>query len=307
METQSLSQKISTGWRLGKIAFVFIENHKKILFFNFLSGILYAITGLFFLALIIENSALRLAFSSQSFHSSSSLLCFLFLFISITSSVITKVALSFYTAQLFEGKPASIRASFVRSFHRLQTIIGWAFFDATIGTFLSALRSEKKGLSMSILALILKTTISISWSIISFFVVPLIALQDYGLIDTIKCSTETMKKTWGETIGATFNVNLIGALFITLWYTLFFGSLYLIITYAQPHPLPTQNILFIGILGITGIIIPLFVVMLIMTTVTTILKTALFNYTQNKPTGPFDKQLLKNSFIEKKNITASII
>ncbi len=297
MTRQSTFQKLSTGWQLGKIAFRFVEHHKKTLLFTFVSGIFYTLTGISFLALILGNNILRLAFSSHATSYFSWFLCFMFFFISISMSVFMQVALSFYTAQLLEERPASIRASLNRSLERLDVILGWGLFDATVGTVISALRSKKRSLAASILSFFLGAAITLSWKIISFFVIPLIALQQDGLIDTIKLSTDTMKKTWGQSLGAHFNVSLIGTLFIIFWYALFFGTLFAILNYTQPHPLSGRTVLFSGILGITAFIIPIFIVMLVTSTIMTILKTALFHYSQNKPTGPFSTHLLKNSFV----------
>src|SRR5262249_39867725 len=87
---------------------------------------------------------------------------------------------------------------------RLPQILLWALVSATVGMILKAIEnsSEKVGQFISgILGMV--------WTVITYFVVPVLVVEKTGPFAAISRSTSILKKTWGE--------SLVGGIGITLF------------------------------------------------------------------------------------------
>jgi len=148
----------------------------------------------------------------------------------------------------------------------------------------------------NILSQLVGTALQLGWSVFTFFVIPLLAFENLSAVATLQESATILKKTWGPTAGATFNIGFIGLGWLLTWYLFFFGPFTIYCKYFLTKPIPTEKAVFLIICGMMAFLVPLIVMSMMVTTVTTIVKTALFNHTRQKPTGPFTADLLKMSF-----------
>ena len=82
-------------------------------------------------------------------------------------------------------------------------IAGWALINASVGVILKAIR-ERAGIFGAIAASI----IGIAWNLITFFVIPVLIFQGFGVIDSIKESARIFKRTWGENMVARFSLGI---------------------------------------------------------------------------------------------------
>ena len=280
------------GWRLGSTGFNFIKDHTATLFFSFFSGCLFILTFLFF---IIPFVVASLGEGSFSHHW---VLGFLFLFLTTVFSTWMKVSLSIYTDAIFENNPIGVLTSAGRALSRLFAITQWAFVNAVIGTIVKLLqrKNNNEGLITSIVSRLLGATLELGWSVLTFFVIPLLAFEDLSLMATIEESGTILKKTWGQSAGAAFNIGFVGIGWLLAWYLFFFGPFTIYCKYFLEEPVLPEKAIFLTIFAAMAFIIPLLIMSVIISTVKTIVKIALFNYTRNKPTGPFETDLLKISF-----------
>ncbi len=280
------------GWQLGSTGFNFIKNHTATLLFSFFSGCLFILTFLFFIIPFIGVSITEKSLSNHW------VLGFLFLFLTTVFSTWMKVSLSIYTNALFENNPISTITSAGRALSRLFAIAQWAFVDAIVGTIVKIVRrkNNNEGFIASILRSLLGIALELGWNILTFFVIPLIAFEDLSLMATIEESGSIIKKTWGPSAGATFNIGFMGIWWLLGWYLLFFGPFTIYCKYFLEEPVMPEKALFLVIFAVLAFTIPLLIMGIITSTVKIIIKTALFNYTRNKPTGPFEADLLKISF-----------
>jgi Family of unknown function (DUF6159) len=131
---------------------------------------------------------------------------FLFLFYFVTSFVVIFMNTGLIScAQVsFQGGDPSISDGFSVAFQHVGKIAFWALINATVGMVLRTIR-ERGGIIGSILA----GLVAVAWNLITFFVVPVIIFQGYGVIDSIKESAGVFKRTWGENVVARFSIGLI--------------------------------------------------------------------------------------------------
>lgn len=287
-----LFERAKIGWQLGSEGFNFIKDHSACLLFSFFSGCLFTLTLLFFLVPFVVASFIEGSFSHHW------VLGFLFLFLTTVFSTWMKVSLSIYTNAIFENNPLGILSCASQALSRLAAITEWAFVDAIVGTIVRLLRSKnrKDGLIINLLRSLVGSALELGWNVYTFFVIPLLAFENLPLIRTIEESGSILKKTWGETAGATFTIGFMGMGWLFAWYLFFFGPFTLYCKYFLEQPVPQEKALFLVIFASMAFFIPLLLMSIVLSTVRTIVKIALFNYTRNKPTGPFEANLLKISF-----------
>ena len=109
--------------------------------------------------------------------------------------VFFNVALIHCASRALRGEETSVGEGLAVAKSRLGPILGWSLISATVGTILRAV-SER----VEIVGQILVGLIGGAWNIVTFFVVPSLALEGIGPVPAIKSSFETIKKAWGETL-----------------------------------------------------------------------------------------------------------
>lgn len=104
----------------------------------------------------------------------------------------------------FRGGDPTVADGFRAASKRLPVIFGWALVSATVGIILKGIesRSERAG---QIVAALLGT----GWAIATYFVVPVLVVENVGPVDAVKRSWAVIKRTWGESIGANFGIGFI--------------------------------------------------------------------------------------------------
>jgi len=90
------------------------------------------------------------------------------------------------------------------AWEHLGRITVWALISATVGMVLKMIR-ERGG----ILGLIVASIVDVAWNLLTYFVIPVLIFQGFGVIDSIKESAKIFKRTWGENMIARFGLGLI--------------------------------------------------------------------------------------------------
>jgi len=110
-----------------------------------------------------------------------------------------------------DGEDATFGDGLRIAFSKLYTIFGYALISATVGVVLRAIE-ERSGWLGRIIGGLLGT----SWTLATYFVVPVLAANDVGPIEAVKQSARLFTRTWGETaLGAT-GMGLTFAMFFLL-------------------------------------------------------------------------------------------
>jgi uncharacterized protein YneF (UPF0154 family) len=221
---------------------------------------------------------------------SGTLLMLLFLFICFLISSIMYTALSFYMAQKIEGQPASLGASLGRAFSRFGPLCLWSLINTLLAFLLKVIRKFARGnkFPFNLIVSFIAGSLRFAWKVLTFFVIPIFALKDLGMIATIEESGNTMKKMWGESIGANFNIGLIA--FASFFILVLAGCLpiYLFSGTVFHADLVTFYTLALIVIGIF--------LSLLFSTATTLFQTAAYLHSQGKSSGPFQAEFIQTSF-----------
>jgi hypothetical protein len=96
-----------------------------------------------------------------------------------------------------EGRAMTTRQAFGFARERLPAILGWSLLTTVVGTSLRALENVSGG---DLLARIIGVLGGLAWSLATFFIVPVLALEDVGPVEALKRSAGAFKKRWGEQV-----------------------------------------------------------------------------------------------------------
>lgn len=247
---------------------------KKLLAFPLLSGVISLIVlATFILPLIVAG-----AMSDTLFYGA----LFAFYLASYFVVIFFNTALISCVNARLQGKEMSVGEGISNALRHLPSILGWALVSATVGIILNLIR-ERGGFIGQIAAAL----VGGAWGLVTFFVVPVLVLEDKGVFDAVKESASLIRKTWGETIIGSGSIMLV---FIIVGVVGFLGVL---ATMVLGSPI------------VFGIALALFIVLVIILAVVAaamqgIFVTALYSYARTG-TVPmvFNRDLIQNAFVQK--------
>jgi hypothetical protein len=193
--------RLRTGWALSMDSLRVLRGNPKLALFPVIAGI----AGLVYVGLLLGGAFVAtdgelgpVAYGA--------------LFVTYVGS--TFIA-SFFTAALmynareaFHGRNPGLGEGLAAAWRNKWPLLAWAIVAGTVGVVLRAIES-----SDNLAARIAAVIFSVAWSILTYFVVPVIVFEDVGVVGMFKRSGETFKNTWGETAGAGFGVGIVSVLF----------------------------------------------------------------------------------------------
>jgi len=248
---------------------------KKLLVFPFLSGIISLIVlATFIIPLILGNILGELVFY---------IALFAFYLVSYFVVIFFNTALISCVNARLQGRDMSVGEGLSNALSHVASILGWALLSATVGIILQLIR-ERGGFVGQIAA----GLIGGAWGLVTFFVVPVLILEDKGVFDAIKESASLIRKTWGESIIGSGSILLV---FFAIGILGFLGVL---------------ATLMLGSFLVFGIALVLFIALVIVLAVVAtamqgIFVTALYSYARNGIVpAAYNKDLIQNAFVQKK-------
>jgi hypothetical protein len=273
-------ESIGRSFALIKTSWNILMDDKKLLVFPVISGIATLVVLLTFaLPLILAGTFMNIPDVGPVFFYG---LLFAFYAASYFVVIFFNTALITCVNARFHGKEMSIGEGLASASRHLPAIFTWALVSATVGIILHLIE-RRAGL----IGRIATALVGGIWSLVTFFVVPILVLEDKGVIDSVKESVSLMKKTWGESIVGSGSIMLI---FVAV------GIVGLLLVFAS---------LFIGNMVVFGIAVVLFILLVVILGVVAsamqgIFVTALYTYARTGTVpSAFNDDLIKNAFIPK--------
>ncbi|OVE84401.1 DUF6159 family protein [Natronolimnobius baerhuensis] len=191
--------RLKTGWTLTKDSISVIRHHPRLLVLPALAGA----SSLLFFALFFGPLLIADALGSGLEYA------VLFVLYLVTTFVSTycSAALVYGTNEAFHGREPAVRKCLSAVSDRLGPIMVWSVIAATVSVILKSLEGSDNPV-----ASLLGALFAVGWSIMTFFIVPVIVFEDVSIKSMFTRSGSTFKETWGETLGAGFGITLITAL-----------------------------------------------------------------------------------------------
>jgi hypothetical protein len=115
----------------------------------------------------------------------------------------------------FNGGTPTLADGLQAASSRLPQILAWALVSATVGMLLKVIENahEKAGQFVSAL-------IGTAWTVITFFVVPVLVVEKVGPFDAIQRSMAILKRTWGEALIGNMGIGFFVFLLALPWLAL---------------------------------------------------------------------------------------
>ncbi|MBX3415650.1 MAG: hypothetical protein KF708_23395 [Pirellulales bacterium] len=284
-------QRIQIGWQLTKQSFQVLKTEKNLVIFPLLSGIACA--------LVLASFAFPLwfsgAFESFAHHRGETpaeqlppwayvvmfafYLANYFVIIFFNSALVACAVIRFDGGDPTPGDGLNVACA------RLPQIFGWALVAASVGMILRMIESRSEKVGMFVASLV-----GMAWSIITFFVVPVIVVEKAGPIAALRRSTAIVRKTWGESLTANVGVGTItGLLIIPAALLIGIGSALL----GGHHLVLGGTLIAVGAAAVL-------VISLVASALNSIVLAALYMYgATGRVPGAFDESLLQDAFAQK--------
>lgn len=271
--------RLSNGWELAKISLHTINQNRSLLLFpvfSVISLILVLATffgGGFFLFGDTIDRALN---DEQGGNLLAIALIFVYYLINFFIIVFFNSALIHCAVKILNGEETSLEEGFNFALSRIGKIFGWAVLSATVGTLLQLLQNMGK------IGEIIAGLIGLAWSVMTFFVVPVLIYEDKGVFEAVKESGRLMRQKWGESLAANVSFGLFH--FLGILAAIGLGILLMNVS---------------AILAITVAVGIILLVSTVMSAARTVFVAAVYNHVSGRPTGEFDGRTLDSAFIQK--------
>jgi hypothetical protein len=105
----------------------------------------------------------------------------------------------------FEGGEPTLGTALSAAGRRAGRILPWAIVSATVSFVLRAVQER-----LAFLGRIVVGLVGLAWALVTFLVLPIIALEGLGTGPAIKRSAQLFKQTWGENVVANAGIGLVG-------------------------------------------------------------------------------------------------
>lgn len=275
----SFLTRLSNGWELAKISFATINKNRSLLLFPVISVISLVLVlatfigGTFF---FVGDEIGAMLDNDQYGNIMGYGLVFLYYLINFFIIVFFNAALIHCAVKTLNNEETSLSDGVSFAFSRIDKILGWSVLSATVGTLLQVLHNAGK------LGEFVASLIGVAWSILTFFVVPVLIYEDKGVIESVKESGRLMKEKWGESLAA----NVSFGFFHFLGFLAALGAGFLL---AQVSV----------VLGIVAGVAIVFFVSTVISAAQTVFVAAVYNHVTGAPIGNFDGDTLDSVFITK--------
>jgi Family of unknown function (DUF6159) len=271
--------RIARGFELAGKSFAVLRAHETLLLFPLISAP----------ATLVAGGALfgpGVGLYSSSGHQEAWLVAFGILgFYAVTFvAVFFNVALAAAAVKGLQGDETSVRYGLSVAWSRVGQIAGWALLQTVVGLIIHALEQL---MNEGILGQIVASLLNFAWSVATFFVIPVIALEGPGPIEAFKRSTRILREQWGE--------GLVGAAAIGFVLVFIPGLIAAVLAGIGIATLSAHEALAIGLFVLAGAIA--IVAGIVSSTVTQIFRVAVYELAvDNRALAGFTGDELKGAF-----------
>lgn len=188
--------RISRGWALTKQSWEVLTRDRSLVIFPILSTVfaILAVIAIWVPALLIggvfedrqvdqQNPVYWVAGVAMAY-------------VSTFIAIFFNVALATCAARSMRGEDTRVGEGISAAANRIGPILGWSFVTTTVGLILRAIEDR-----VPFAGKIVVWLAGAAWAVATFFVVPVVALEGTGPLDSLKRSAAVVKARWGE--GAT--------------------------------------------------------------------------------------------------------
>lgn len=275
-------ERIRRGWRLTKQSWGVLRSHRTLALFPVLSGIF----TLIMLAIVWGGGFLAiegLTADDGEPAAADYVLAALSAYGAAVIAVYFNVALAGAADRVLAGEPASIGEGLRVANRRIPQILSWAALVVTVHYLLSALAERFQAVGS-----IISSIFGVVWAVATYLVVPVIALEGKGPIESIKSSASAIRAKWGEGLTGHTAIGGIGMLVGLAVAVAFGGALYLSINAEAPTAVSVA----LGLAGAAALLL----IAVLFSSLSQIFRVALYRFATAGRTDGFAEGELQGAF-----------
>jgi hypothetical protein len=218
--------RISNGIALAKSSWRVLMKDKHLLVFPVVSGALFLLVLASFavpLATLVDWNQFQQQGGKAKTPPWLYAVAFAFYFCTYFVTIFCNAALISCAFMRFNGQTPTVGDGFRMAMSRLPQIFAWALVSATVGVLLRVVEQAHEKVGQFIASLL-----GTAWSIMTFFVVPVLVVEKTGPIEAVGRSVSLLKKTWGEALVGKVGLGLFLFLLALPVLLLLFAGVYLL-------------------------------------------------------------------------------
>lgn len=193
-------------------------------------------------------------------------------------SIFFNSALVHAANERMDGGDPNILTGLAGAASRLGRIAPWAIVSATVSFIIRQIQ-ERAGVFGSVLGFLA----GMAWAAVTFLVLPILVIENIGVMDAIKRSASLLKAAWGEGLAGHLGLGLIGFL-AALPFVVIGG----IGVFAAEAAI-TVPMLVVAALGLVAVTV-------VMSALSVVYQTALYRFATAQPVSSFGGDLMQNAF-----------
>ena len=204
---------IRRSFQLVKVCLHVLAVDKELVVFPLLSFLGLAAVALSFLGVGIGIGSLE-RIGSGGVTAMDYAVGFAFYFVSYFVIIFFNSALVYAAHYRLAGGDPNVRTGLNGAMKHLPAILVWSLVSAVVGLILKILTSQarQRGGMLGLASLIVVAILGAAWTLITYFVVPLIVIEGRGFVESFRGSLTLFRRTWGEQVVGNFGLGLAAVL-----------------------------------------------------------------------------------------------
>ncbi len=277
--------RIGRGWALTKESWAVLRSDRSLVLFPVVSAVCALIVaGVFFGAGAGVGTATDSFWAALPF-----IVVGLYLLIAIGQ--FCAVALAACVTMALDGHDTTFSDGVSAARQRTGIILQWAAVQFVVGGAIAALQALLRESAGNLVGSIVGGLANLAWTVATFFVVPIIALEDVGPREAITRSLSVIRERWGESVVGTATIG--GTVFLL-------GMLPGIALVVLGIALASGSAVGGGALIVLGVIV-VTIAGLLQATLSAIFRVALYRFaTGGESPGHFTQEQLQGAFRPKR-------
>lgn len=191
----------SRSFQLVKESFAVLKKDKEIMWFPIISSIVTVLLFISFLIPVYFLTDIKTEGITNNYLYY--ILFFAYYLLSYFIVIFFNTGLITCAHVRLNGGDPTFSDGFKNARKHIGKIFVWALISATVGLILRTIADKSKTLGRIVTAII-----GMIWSLLTFFVIPVMIFENLSVIQSIKKSAHLFKKTWGENVIGQFSMGV---------------------------------------------------------------------------------------------------
>jgi len=208
-------ERIKKGWEITKQSFGIIKKDKEILVFPILE-IVFQIILLILFVVVLLVGGIWASIASKNFGDVLIyIISLIYLFFLYFTGIFFQAAIISSASIRLSGKNPSLGNGLKGPSKKILKLFFWAIITTVVSIILNLISKlgKGKGRGAEIASEVSSGILGVTWSLLTFFVIPVLLFEKEGVFSSIGRSGRLFKETWGENLTAQFS---IGGIFFLL-------------------------------------------------------------------------------------------